>query len=138
METSETVISDTPLNELTRKYILVRDRRNELKAEYERFDEELQTELKALEAEMLEICKAVDANSIKTDSGTVIRSVKTRYWTNDWDSMHTFIAQNHAFGLLEKRLHQSNMKQWLEENPHLEPAGLNVDKEYTVVVRRAK
>lgn len=138
MEASDTVISDTPLNELTRKYILIRDRRNELKTEYERFDEELQTELKALEAEMLEICKAVDANSIKTDSGTVIRSVKTRYWTNDWDSMHTFIAQNHAFGLLEKRLHQSNMKQWLEENPNLEPAGLNVDKEYTVVVRRAK
>jgi hypothetical protein len=28
------------------------------------------------------------------------------------------------------------MKQFLEENPDLLPMGLNVDREYTVVVRR--
>lgn len=134
----EGTISGVPLNQLTAQYIKIRDRRMELKTEYETIDAQLKTQLEELEAQMLDICKSVNADSIKTDSGTVIRSVKTRYWTNDWDSMHTFIAQNHAFGLLEKRLHQSNMKQWLEENPDLEPAGLNVDKEFTVVVRRAK
>jgi hypothetical protein len=40
--------------------------------------------------------------------------------------------------LLEKRLHQTNMKQFLEENPDLKPAGLNIDSEYTIVVRRGK
>ena len=131
-------ISGVPLNALTKKYIKIRDRRAELKTEFERFDAELQEQLKTIEAEMLEVCKSLSADSIKTDSGTVIRSIKTRYWTNDWDSMHRFIAEHHAFGLLEKRLHQTNMKQFLEENPDLEPAGLNVDKEFTVVVRRAK
>jgi len=91
-----------------------------------------------IEQEMLEICKAVDANSIKTDAGTVIRSVKSRYWTNDWDSMYRFIKEHDAYALLEKRLHQSHMKQFLEENPEIEPAGLNVEREYTVVVRRSK
>ena len=84
------------------------------------------------------MCKAVDANSIKTNAGTIIRSVKSRYWTNDWDSMYRFIKEHDAFALLEKRLHQSHMKQFLDENPDAHPAGLNVEREFTVVVRRSK
>jgi len=87
---------------------------------------------------MLDVCKQTNADSIRTKAGTVIRSVKTRYWTNDWDSMYRLIHERQAFGLLEKRLHQTNMKQFLEENPEVLPEGLNQDKEYTVVVRRAK
>ena len=70
--------------------------------------------------------------------GTVIRSVKSRYWTNDWDSMYGFIEKHSAFGLLEKRLHQTHMKEFLEENPDVYPQGMNVENTYTVVVRRAK
>jgi hypothetical protein len=91
-----------------------------------------------LEANMLDACKDLNASSIKTQHGTIIRSVKSRYWTNDWDSMYTFIKEQGAFGLLEKRLHQTNMKEFLVENPDLLPMGLNVESEYTVVVRRPK
>ena len=131
-------ISGIPLEQLTATYVRIRDARYDLKRKYEREDEELSNQMTLIEHEMLEVCKAIDANSIKTDAGTIIRSVKSRYWTNDWDSMYRFIRDHNAFGLLEKRLHQSNMKQFLEENPEVEPAGLNVEREYTVVVRRAK
>jgi hypothetical protein len=40
--------------------------------------------------------------------------------------------------LLEKRIHQSNMKQFLEDNPGTLPAGLNMDSQYTITVRRSK
>lgn len=131
-------ISGVPLEQLTATYIKIRDARAKLKQEYERNDAELEHQMLVIEQEMLEICKAIDANSIKTNAGTIIRSVKSRYWTNDWDSMHRFIKEHDAFSLLEKRLHQSHMKQFLEENPEIEPAGLNVEREYTVVVRRSK
>ena len=131
-------ISGVPLEQLTATYIRIRDARGDLKRKYERDDEELANQLSLIEQEMLEVCKAVDANSIKTNAGTVIRSVKSRYWTNDWDSMYRFIRDHDAFALLEKRLHQSHMKEFLAENPDLQPAGLNVESEYTVVVRRAK
>jgi hypothetical protein len=52
--------------------------------------------------------------------------------------MYDFIEKHGAFGLLEKRLHQTNMKDFLAENPDILPMGLNVDSEYTVVVRRSK
>jgi hypothetical protein len=132
------VISGVPLEQLTATYIKIRDARSQLKQQYEAHDVDLERQLRVIEQEMLEICKAVDANSIKTDAGTVIRSVKSRYWTNDWDSMYRFIKEHDAYALLEKRLHQSHMKQFLEENPEIEPAGLNVEREYTVVVRRSK
>ena len=89
-----------------------------------------------LQVEMLDICKETNAETIRTKAGTVIRSIKSRYTTNDWDSMYRFIKENDAYGLLERRLHQTHMKQFLEENPELLPVGLNVDHEYTVVVRR--
>ena len=33
---------------------------------------------------------------------------------------------------------ETNLKQFLEENPNLLPAGLQADSKYTVVVRRSK
>lgn len=131
-------ISGVPLEQLTAVYLRIRDARSELSKEYEQQDKELEAQMTVIEQEMLEICKSLDASSIKTNAGTVIRSVKSRYWTNDWDSMYRFIKEHDAFALLEKRLHQSHMKQFLEENPEVEPAGLNIEREFTVVVRRSK
>ena len=91
-----------------------------------------------IEQEILDLCKATGADSIKTKHGTAMRSVKSRFWTNDWESFYDFIYKQNEFGLLEKRIHQSNMKQFLEENPDLHPAGLNVERTYAITVRRSK
>lgn len=131
-------ISDVPLEVLAKTYIRMRDARAKLKHEYEQQDNDIAAQMADIELEMLEVCKRVGADSIKTNAGTVIRSVKSRYWTNDWDSMYRFIKEHGAFALLEKRLHQTHMKQFLDENPDLSPAGLNIEREYTVVVRRPK
>jgi hypothetical protein len=40
--------------------------------------------------------------------------------------------------LLEKRLHQTNTKAFLEENPELLPPGLNANMEYSVTIKRSK
>ena len=130
--------SSPNLDLLAGVYIKIRDARTTLKAEFTMQDSVLQEQMDLLETNMLDACKDLNASSIKTPHGTIIRSVKSRYWTNDWDSMYTFIREQGAFGLLEKRLHQTNMKDFLVENPDLLPMGLNVESEYTVVVRRNK
>jgi hypothetical protein len=123
---------------LANVYLKIRDARAVLKTEFATNDSVLQEQMDLLETNMLDACKELNASSIKTPYGTIIRSVKSRYWTNDWDSMYTFIREQGAFGLLEKRLHQTNMKEFLVENPDLLPMGLNVENQYTVVVRRSK
>ena len=129
---------DTPrMDELAAVYIKIRDERARLKQAFEAKDIELEAQQNLIGEKMLDLCKELGADSIRTPAGTVIRSVKSRYWTNDWDSMYSFIKDNNAFGLLEKRLHQTHMKEFLSENPDKLPMGLNVEREYTITVRRS-
>lgn len=125
-------------DKLAEIYIKIRDKRAELKEKYEADDVELKNQQDMLAERMLDVCREINADSIKTPAGTIIRKVDTRYWTTDWDSMYQFIVENDAYPLLEKRLHQTNLKQFLDENPNLLPAGLQADSKYTVVVRRSK
>lgn len=127
-----------PVDKLAGIYIKIRDARAKLKSDYEARDTELQEQMDVIEEQLLEACKSIGADSIRTAAGTVIRSVKNRYWTNDWDSMYSFVREHDAFGLLERRIHQTNMKQFIEENPNLLPMGLNTDSRYSIVVRRSK
>lgn len=127
-----------PVEKLVAAYIKIRDARDEIKRKMEDEVAELQSELDVIGQTLLEQFKAQGIDSAKTPFGTAYRTVKSRYWTNDWDAMRNFISEHNAFDLLEKRIHQSNMKQFLEENPDLHPQGLNVDSEYSVIVRRSK
>jgi sugar phosphate isomerase/epimerase len=135
----ENEVAERPdLDQLTSIYLKIRDKRAENKREFENVDKDLEEQQKMLAEQMLDTCKEMNADSIRTPHGTIIRSVKSKYWTGDWDSMYNFIKEHDAFGLLEKRLHQTNMKDFLNENPDVMPMGLNVENEYTIVVRRAK
>jgi hypothetical protein len=50
--------------------------------------------------------------------------------------MYKFMQEHEAMHLLEQRIHNGNMKQFLEENPDAMPAGLQADRKYTVQVRK--
>lgn len=126
------------LDKLTAIYLKMRDKRDDMRREAEAREKEIEEQMSIIEAEMLEVCKQMNADSVRTPHGTIIRSVKSRYWTNDWDSMYQFIKEHDAFGLLEKRLHQTHMKEFLSENPDTFPIGVNVENSYSVVVRRSK
>ncbi len=126
------------LDTLTSVYLKMRDARDAVRREAEAKEKEIEEQMQVVEQQMLDACKTLGADSIRTPHGTIIRSIKSRYWTNDWDSMYRFIKEHDAYGLLEKRLHQTHMKEFLEENPGVFPEGVNVENSYTVVVRRSK
>lgn len=123
--------------DLAKVYIKIRTAKEEAAERHKQEIAEYNAQLEALSAEMLEICKKLDVSSMRTNEGTIIRKVHTRFATNDWDSLYQFIKEHDAYGLLEQRLHQTNMKQFLEENPDLLPPGLWSDSKYTIVVKRS-
>jgi hypothetical protein len=134
MENPTTKIS---AEELAKIYIKIRDAKE---ATVERHKQELadfNEQLEAIAEEMLELCKALDVSSMRTSEGTIIRKVTTNFNTNDWGSMFQFVKEHDAFGLLQQRLHQANLKQFLEEHPDLLPPGLWSDSKYTIVVKRS-
>jgi len=123
---------------LTRVYLKIRNKKAELAAAYKEQDRELTEQLDKIKSALLTYCKEQGVDSVKTSSGMFYRSVRSRYWTSDWESMHKFVMENNVPELLEKRLSQAAVKQYLEENPDSLPAGLNVDSEYIVSVRKSK
>lgn len=126
------------LDKLTALYIKIRDKRAANTKMFNAEDKDLEEQMEVLSREMLDVCKQMNVDSIRTSGGTIMRSVKSRYWTNDWESLYEVIKEHDAFGVLFKAINQTNMKQFLEENPDVLPKGLNVETEYTVVVRRPK
>lgn len=127
---------DVSVDKLVSVFIKMRDERDRIKREMEQQIEDIESQMKVVSGELLNICKETGADSFRTPFGTAYRTLKERYWTNDWDSFHKFMQENGAMELLERRIHQSNMKQFLEENPDMHPAGLQRDREYQITIRR--
>jgi hypothetical protein len=125
-------------DKLVKTYIKIRDKRDELSAAFKEKEAELKALLEALEGELLEICKTQGADSIRTEYGTATRKVSKRFWTADWSSFHAFVMENNAPDLMERRVAQGNMQQFLEEHPDKLPPGLNIDSRFAITVRRSK
>ena len=124
------------VDSLVEAYVALRDEKRELERSVADKIAQLDKDMEVLTSAMNALCKELGADSIRTSHGTVIRTIKTKYWTSDWSSFHRFMKDNDAFELLEKRIHQTNMKGFLEENPDLLPEGLNMDKEYAITIRK--
>jgi hypothetical protein len=125
------------LDELVKIYLTIRNEREKLKSSWEVKDGELEQDMKSLEQSMLTVCNDTNASSIRTESGTVIRSLKERFTTNDWDNFKKFVLDNEAIDLLERRIHQGNFKEFMAEHKDDGlPPGVNVMREFTIAVRK--
>jgi hypothetical protein len=129
--------TDTPIEKLTRVFIKMRDAKAQLAAEFKEKEAALTSQMDQVKAALLDYCKEHEVESVRTASGLVYRSMKTRYWTSDWEAMHRFVVENNVPEFLEKRLNQTIVKSFLEENPETVPPGINADSEYTITVRKA-
>ena len=122
--------------ELAEEYLYFRDLKAKLQKKFEAKEAVLDAELDHISSRLMVLCNEQDASSIKTDNGTIIRSLKTRYETKDWDSLYEFVLDHSAPYLLQKRINESAMKEFLETNPEDFPKGLNIASEYKISVRK--
>lgn len=125
-----------PADKLVAAYRKIRAAIDEVEEAYKTNVTALKEQLDVVSAQLLNICNTQNVDSLRTPEGTVTRRVSTRYWTNDWQRMYDFIKEHDVPFLLEQRIHNGNMKQFLEENPDTLPVGLNADTKYAVTVRK--
>lgn len=130
--------TEASIDNMVKIYIKIRDHKRQLEAEFAAKTEEIESQLETIEQHFLEKCKQIGAQNIKTKYGTIIRSVKTEYSTNDWESFYEYIDEHKLYGVLHKRINQTNLKQWLEEHPTLVPKGMNVVNSYSITVRKTR
>ena len=125
-------MADLTADKLVAMYIKIRGAIKEKDDEIKLFKE--QQEFVA--EKLLALCSEQNLDSMKTTEGTITRRVSSNYWTSDWEAMYKFIEANDAYHLLEKRIHNTNMKEFLTENPDECPQGLQSNKKYIISVRK--
>jgi len=124
------------VDKLTGTFIKIRNARAVLSAKFKEKDAILVAQQDTLRQALLDYCTEQNVESARTSEGSFFRTTKTKFWTSDWESMYEFIMENKVPEFFDKRLNQTNIKQFLEDNPDLMPKGLNQDTEYSIVVRK--
>lgn len=123
-----------PMDKLARMYMKMRTAIQDLDKQIEDIKEAQQHVKNAMKDQML----ALGTKSVRTDFGTISLKEKTRYYTQDWDSFKKFVIEHDAVDLLEKRIAQTNMQTFLEENPSLHPPGLSNTAEFDISVTKPR
>ena len=123
-------------DKLAKTYLRIRAERSMLSAKYKEEDGNLIRQLDIIKQAMLDHCEDHNVESVRTSEGLFFRSTKKKYWVSEWDAMHKLIVEENAPQLLDKRINQANMREFLEENPDLKPEGLEIEEEVTISVRK--
>jgi hypothetical protein len=130
-------MSDMKLDDLVTTYLTIRTERNTLKNQWEIRDSELKADLEELERAMLIACNEINADSIRTGSGTIIKSLKETYTCGDWDNFKQFVVDNNALDLLQQRISQTNFKEFMSTRQEDGlPPGISTLREFAITVRK--
>ena len=137
-ETVEQPVQESPkLDELVKAYLTIRNASDSLYRQYMLKKEELDREMKQLELVMLDECNELKVESLRTQNGTITRTVKEQYNCSNWDEFKEYIIENRALELLQQRLHNGNFKEYMQgKEAEGLPPGISSIREYSVIVRK--
>lgn len=125
-----------PLDKLAKVYRRIRDKKSELQTKFDTEMAALDEQLGILSSSMKDHMVEAGVTSVRTTEGTIILSAKTRYTVSDWDAFKTFVVEHDALDLFEKRVAQTNMANFLKENPKTVVPTLNSNSEFSISVRK--
>jgi|TARA_R110000823_G_scaffold211512_1_gene341781 hypothetical protein len=137
MQMSEATEPKIQLDQYVETYLAIRNQRATLKMEFEATDTALKSEMAKLEEVLLSECNNINADSIKTGSGTIIKTLRENFVCSDWDGLKEFIMEHSLIELMQQRLHNGNLKEYMitHGNEGL-PPGINSIREYNIVVKK--
>lgn len=138
IESQAVAATEFPLDRLAKMYIKMRDKMQELTREYDLATEAIKAQQEIVTAAMKDQIRAMGDNikSVKTEHGTIMLTTKTRYYADDWDAFGAFVISTGDVSLMEKRIAQTNMAEYLTAHPDAAPPGLNSISEIAVSVRK--
>lgn len=137
-EELEQAVHESPkLDEMVKAYIAIRTARENLYRQYKTKDNELGGELSQLEQVMLDECNSLNVESVRTNNGTITRTIKEQFACNNWDEFKSYVLEHGALELLQQRIHNGNFTEHManHEGEGL-PPGISSLREFSVVIRK--
>jgi hypothetical protein len=124
------------LSELVAKYIELRDKKSQYKAEYDAKVAQLDINIDKIEAALLKTFETAGMDSVKTEFGTAYTTVQTSATVADADVFRKFVKDNDAWEMFQARVSKTAVEQYKAVHGDI-PPGLNWREERVVNVRRA-
>lgn len=130
-------VENIQLDELVKTYLTIRGQKDKLYNEYKEKESELKNELTQIEQVLLSKCEEMSADSIRTGSGTIIKTLKEEFVCSDWGSFTDYLKEHNAIELLWQRLNQSNFKEHMITHADEGlPPGISTMRQFSIVVRK--
>jgi phage host-nuclease inhibitor protein Gam len=124
------------LSEAVGIYIKMRDKKAQMKAEFDASVAPLNEKMEKLEAKLLDVFNKTGVDSVKTEFGTAYITNRVTASVADRDIFMTHVKEKDDWGLLEVRASKSAVEQYRETNDDL-PPGISMREERVVNVRRS-
>ena len=124
------------LSDAVSLYIKMRDKKAQMKAEFDASVAPLNEKMEKLEAKLLDVFNKTGMDSVKTEFGTAYTTTRVTASVADRDIFMTHVRENDDWALLEVRASKSAVEQYRENNNDL-PSGISMREERVVNVRRS-
>jgi len=125
------------LSEAVSLYIQLRDKKAEMKAEFDASIAPLNDKMDKLEAKLLDVFNKTGMDSVKTENGTAYTAVRTTASIADREAFMDFVKANEEWSLLEVRASKTAIEQFRDSNNDELPPGVNIRSERVVNIRRS-
>lgn len=122
------------IEEIVKRYVQARDRKAQLKADYEGKVAALDEAMKRCEAHILKHFQETGQTSAGTPAGTAYISTQTSATVADWDTVFKWINENEFWHFLEHKVNKTAVSEFRAANDDL-PPGVNWREEKVIRIR---
>lgn len=124
------------LERLLRAYMGMREKKAELKREFDETESAIKNKMGLIEAQLLKMLNVAGSDSLKVKGiGQAYLAKKVQVKTTDWNAFHDFIFKTKQIDLLQKRVASRAVQEYVDAEGEL-PPGVDMTTERIVNVRR--
>jgi hypothetical protein len=129
-------MSNAPnVGDVIRTYMKLRDQKAAIEGEVKEKITDLKAKMEKLEGFLKAQMDAQGLTSFKSDYGTAFLTTTDYANVGDWDAVLTFIRDNDAFDMLEKRVSKVAVRGYIEANKAV-PPGVTYGTKLEVNIRK--
>jgi len=125
------------LSEAVTLYIQLRDKKAQMKSDFEASVAPINDKMEKLEAKLLDVFNKTGMDSVRTEHGTAYTAVRTTASVADREAFMEFVKANEEWSLLEVRASKTAIEQFRDSNDNELPPGVNIRSERVVNIRRS-
>jgi len=123
------------VDDVIKAYLKFRGQKESIEAEAKDRVKDIKDKMLKLEGWIKEKADEMGVSSFKTDHGTAFLTTTDYANVADWDAVLTFIKENEAFDMLEKRVSKTAVRGYIEANKAV-PSGVNYGTRIDVNFRK--